>query len=224
MSFAAAIPAAFADADPTPATAWDYRRAARRLRCHFRNDLASLHRSLRKLAADTDAARPAACSVNVAPADDGKAGVGRSTATARPVSRTADRVWRVEARVLSADARPADRSPIDVAGTAAALRASPETVDRFASLVATALDEGVLRHSRRQSLLRRGTNLGLGLFEANLVIAAVVHRHTGRDGLASPAVLVPSARRRRGWSAAVLTVAAVAVEAAALAAAVRWLA
>jgi hypothetical protein len=89
------------------------------------------------------------------------------------------------------------------------LNATPEAVDRFAADVRAVLDEGVIRYTRRQALLRRADRLGIGRFEAALVVAAVEHRHrtcAGSCGASSPV-------RRR--SVGVLVAAVLVVEAAA---------
>src|SRR4051812_9108738 len=46
----------------------------------------------------------------------------------------------------------------------------------FAALVASRLAGPVLPYSQRQDLLRIGARLGIGGFEANLIIASVQHR------------------------------------------------
>lgn len=46
----------------------------------------------------------------------------------------------------------------------------------FAQAVAAELNEPVLRYSRRQALLKQAGELGIGRFDANLIIAAVQHR------------------------------------------------
>jgi hypothetical protein len=45
----------------------------------------------------------------------------------------------------------------------------------FAERVAEAMDRTVLRYAARRSLLRQAGGLGIGGFEANLIIAAVQH-------------------------------------------------
>lgn len=47
---------------------------------------------------------------------------------------------------------------------------------RFAEQVLASLDGPVLRFAHRQELLREAARLGIGRFEANLLIAAVLHR------------------------------------------------
>lgn len=62
----------------------------------------------------------------------------------------------------------------------------------FAQLVAQQLGSGVLRYSDRLSLLSVADAIGMGRFQANLVIAAV--QHEGGHGV-TPA----KPRRNRGW-------------------------
>lgn len=167
--------------DPTPTTAWAYRHAARRLRSHFGHDRVALHRKLKALALNVDAARLATPAEPTA--STGRPG-GR---TRRVVSRLVDRPpVSTASKPATPTASPAAASvlpttatvpPIDLSAAAAAVHAPRETVDRFAALVVAELEDGVLRHSRRRALLGRGVRMGLGLFEANLVIAAVQHRH-----------------------------------------------
>ncbi len=55
----------------------------------------------------------------------------------------------------------------------------PETdsdVRGFARDVTRAMDGPILRYSHRQKLIRRAEQLGIGRFDANLLIAAVQHR------------------------------------------------
>jgi hypothetical protein len=51
----------------------------------------------------------------------------------------------------------------------------------FARLVAGRVEGGVLRYSARAQLIATAQALGLGRFEANLVIAAVQHHSNGSD-------------------------------------------
>jgi hypothetical protein len=152
---------------PTPATAWRYRQQARRLRHHFRHDASKLHLSLKALAAKEDASRPW-----------------------KPMERPGQIRQHVEVRVRSqpgvtrssgrAELPPAPLI-IDVGATAAALDEPREAVRQFSVLVRDALSEGILRHSLRESLLRQAATLGLGQFEATLVLATVEHRQTGTE-------------------------------------------
>ncbi|HWB54908.1 MAG TPA: hypothetical protein VG722_11970 [Tepidisphaeraceae bacterium] len=82
---------------------------------------------------------------------------------------------------------------------------SPSQIDRpehdFASLVATRVHAGVLRYSDRLSLLAAAEKMGIGRFDANLLIALAQHRCRQRIAAASP-------RRTERWrliAAALLT-------------------
>jgi hypothetical protein len=55
----------------------------------------------------------------------------------------------------------------------------------FADLVVEHMDGDILRYSQRTALLRQASRLGIGRFEANLVIAAVQHR-AARGDYATP--------------------------------------
>ena len=54
-----------------------------------------------------------------------------------------------------------------------------EAAARFAALVRQHLGGPVLCYEDRQSLLRAAAGLGIGRFDANLIIAAVQHRAEG---------------------------------------------
>jgi hypothetical protein len=75
---------------------------------------------------------------------------------------------------------------------AAALPAGAPVVRGFAAGVADQLAAGPLSYDRRQRLFARAALLGLGRFEANLLIA-IAERQAGRAGIA-PAVepIVPT--------------------------------
>lgn len=47
--------------------------------------------------------------------------------------------------------------------------------ERFSDMVALALDGPVLRYSQRQKLLGQAGRMGIGRFQANLLIASVLH-------------------------------------------------
>lgn len=49
-------------------------------------------------------------------------------------------------------------------------------VDRFAALVESEIQSGILRHSQRMALLRQARRLDISRFDANLIIASVQHR------------------------------------------------
>jgi hypothetical protein len=59
----------------------------------------------------------------------------------------------------------------------------------FAEYVREHIDGPVLRYSQRVALLKAGQRLGLGRFEANLVIAQVLHR----EGMAQSYEMRPTA-------------------------------
>jgi hypothetical protein len=71
----------------------------------------------------------------------------------------------------------------------------------FAQYVGRKLRGPVLRYSQRQALVLEAQQRGIGRFEANLIIAAVLHR-TG-SGHQMDAVQIKPARC--GWAAPVLT-------------------
>lgn len=75
---------------------------------------------------------------------------------------------------------------------------------RFESLVAGHVEFPVLRYSRRATLIRQAEQMGIGRFQANLIIAQVQYRMT----LERPET-TPAARTRRGWLPAVSLVLAI---------------
>lgn len=176
------------------AATWAYRRQARRLRHLFRGNPAGLHASLMSLAREADAAAPPrhvrhsvintrqvrARVVAAAAAEPARPSPGNSPVNNSPIGNS-----------------PTGNSPTGNApvgdGVRGVLNAPPDVVDRFAVLVRAMLDEGMIRYSRRQALLRRADRLGIGRFEAALVIAAVEHRHRT---YAAPGEVPPSVRRR----------------------------
>jgi hypothetical protein len=72
---------------------------------------------------------------------------------------------------------------------------APSRAETFAREVSTRLDGPVLRHSQRRALFAAARRLGIGRFEANLVIAAV--QHEARHHRPAPAVPPPAATRSR---------------------------
>jgi hypothetical protein len=76
------------------------------------------------------------------------------------------------------------------------LRAADRSTD-FAEWVKNHLDGPVLRYSQRLRLLKEGERRGLGRFEANLVIAAVLYR----EGMGQEYELKPKVE----WVAPVVT-------------------
>lgn len=71
-------------------------------------------------------------------------------------------------------------------------------MNAFATYVASQFEAGMLRYSKRLAIIEVAESLGIGRFEANLVIAAVQHQ-LGRSS--SPPTRPVPARR---WAAALL--------------------
>jgi hypothetical protein len=70
---------------------------------------------------------------------------------------------------------------------------SSDRHQQFARLVEQELDGPVLRYSARTALIRHAMRSGIGRFEANLVIAAVQHRHIADGaGAQQPRGAVPA--------------------------------
>jgi hypothetical protein len=82
-------------------------------------------------------------------------------------------VRQVHARLRELNRRfDAARSPL------AAEILPPPTADRyedFASQVAASLEAGLLRYSSRKRLIKEALGMGIGAFEANVLMAAVQH-------------------------------------------------
>jgi hypothetical protein len=76
-----------------------------------------------------------------------------------------------------------------------------EVSAEFADTVAQTIDGPVLRYSQRQVLVREAGRRGIGRFEANLIIAAVLHRR----GLGQEYELPPVPGGVMGWVWPVLT-------------------
>ena len=76
-----------------------------------------------------------------------------------------------------------------------------EVSAEFADRVAQTIDGPVLRYSQRQVLVRDAERRGIGRFEANLIIAAVLHQR----GLGQEYELPPVPGGAWGWVAPVLT-------------------
>jgi hypothetical protein len=81
---------------------------------------------------------------------------------------------------------------------------APPARARFAAMVADALDGPVLLYAARAKLLRLAGRMGISRFEANLIIAAVLHRAT-----TFPANFARASGRPRSWTAFAALVAAV---------------
>lgn len=80
----------------------------------------------------------------------------------------------------------------------------PTEVDvsaEFADVVAASIDGPVLRYTQRQVLIRDAERRGIGRFEANLIIAAVLHRR----GMGQEYELPPVPGGVLEWVAPVMT-------------------
>lgn len=106
-----------------------------------------------------------------------------------------------------ADALP--RSPRPPAATRPGVLGVPRDVaDAFVLEIEAAIEGGLLRYTARRRLLARAGRLGIGPFDANLLIASVLH-HEARTPAAQAAE-----PRRAGlgtWVVAVLAVEVIAV-------------
>jgi hypothetical protein len=65
----------------------------------------------------------------------------------------------------------------------------------FAAMVHEALDGGILRYTQRLRLLKAAASMGIGRFDANLIIATVQHRF-GQPPAAEPTA---DSTPRQGW-------------------------
>lgn len=74
------------------------------------------------------------------------------------------------------------------------LAANSPAAWQFAERVASCLEDGLLRYSRRVALLKEAERLGIKRFEANLIIAFAQHRHRP-----TPVVRTTSSAPRNGW-------------------------
>lgn len=95
------------------------------------------------------------------------------------------------------------RQAVSVLAARRASAPGPDTRDpsaEFADVVQAFLDGPLLRYSQRLVLLEDAERRGIGRFEANLIIAAVLHRH----GMAQEYELPPVPSRME-WLAPVLT-------------------
>lgn len=80
--------------------------------------------------------------------------------------------------------------------TSASLARLDSPAAMFAESVTSRLTEGLLRYSERLALFEESDRLGIGRFEANLIIAMVQHRSGIEESNASDAFEVPDARTR----------------------------
>ena len=99
-------------------------------------------------------------------------------------------------RELAANQRPAAAAAHPAAATRpAAIETSKAR--RFADRVEAALEGPVLRYATRRALMSEARRLGIGDFEANLIIAAVQHERR-RAGPAGAATIERPGERRQG--------------------------
>lgn len=84
----------------------------------------------------------------------------------------------------------------------------PSPGEQFTQSVIDHLDGPILRMDVRQKLLRQATAMGIGRFEANLLIALVEHRHQRRQ-----IPVPPKERRWSGWVAFLIIQSAIVVSA-----------
>ena len=184
--------------DPTPMTAWRYRRDARKLRARFERNPSALHLSLRALADRQDAVtapirRPVQYldSLPITPV------VVRLNATRPIVTRASSPCETAQENDPSgfanpsllhgeakgsetyaqvSDASASTESPYHNSAITSVLRASPDVVNSFTALVQTEISGGLLNYSARQRLLAHACELGMAKFEASLIIAALEYQ------------------------------------------------
>jgi hypothetical protein len=125
-----------------------YRRAARRLRSRHAGRPATLYRSLRDLSDRYDQTYPV-------PGETGRCPKWVGEAPAGPSIPGKARLGRSLALAKRGDSSPAEQ---------------------FGRLVTGRLQNGILRYSARGQLLVAADGMGIGRFQANLIIAAVQHR------------------------------------------------
>lgn len=86
-----------------------------------------------------------------------------------------------------------------------AMAAAPVTdrsaIQVFARLAQSQLTGPLLTYSARQALIARARQMGITRFDANLVIAAVVHNAPGGDAVAEVIDAVTRDDRRPAWGA-----------------------
>jgi hypothetical protein len=107
-------------------------------------------------------------------------------------------------RELAVGAGPVGRADARVVSATLDSRPRPSTAQAFAEQVAAGMDGPVLRYATRRKLISDAGRLGIGDFEANLIIAAVQHE---RRRVAEPtAPPNPTQTRQSAWSVASLVV------------------
>jgi hypothetical protein len=72
------------------------------------------------------------------------------------------------------------------------LNATPEAANTLATEVERSIESGLLRFSARAAILKHAEQLGVSRFDANLIIASVLHAHATKPTHAKPA---PNAAR-----------------------------
>jgi len=122
---------------------------------------------------------------------------------------------RLLARLLDADAHADTRRQLEELHLAYAMLRDPgrqegylhahghEEVDRLGSLrrlIAASLEDGLLRHSRRQDILALARDLGFDEFQTQLVIAQVQYGDDELSVLPRPRPAVSGARSPRAWA------------------------
>lgn len=134
-----------------------YRRAARRLRWHYRSNPVQLQRRLAELSRGREARR------------------GTNTTRQQPSAQVLpqyDGNYSLKIASAPTTSGPDGTSSSQIGGQG---MLSPAGM-QFAELARAHIDEGVLRYDQRQRLLRLAAGLGVERFEANLVIAILQHR------------------------------------------------
>jgi hypothetical protein len=102
---------------------------------------------------------------------------------------------------------PAAGSSMEKPAVATGVVTRDRRASAFAEEVAARMDGPVLRYSQRRALLALARRVGVGRFEANLIIAAVQHRRVAEDGTRRP--LPDAPRWKLGAVAPLLVVLAV---------------
>lgn len=224
-------------ADPASNSPVAYLREVRRARARFAKDPAALGQRLRQLnhARDLEApslpiprSRPdVSPRVRSSRAADQRSGTAPFPAKPPPATRRpdpppvqhvdvrrrtpAETAQVVQASVVAPQPQPAvpftpvDRSPSHRPGVLGVPR---DVADAFVLEVEAAIEGGLLRYTARRRLVARAGRLGIGTFDANLLIASVLH-HEARHPPTTASQ--PQAGGIGRWIVAVLVVEAVAV-------------
>ena len=145
----------------------EYRRRARRLRCQLAGRPAALHGALGDLARQEDSRRGS---------------WKPSLASLRPAQHRHRFEWAHSRPALS----PAACYPNEGPAFNSVLGVADEAAERLAQLVRQSLRDGVLSYTSRQDVLKAARRLGVGRFQANLIIAAVQHRYVQETPASEP--------------------------------------